>query len=193
MAAFRQYAFKNENKNSDLLIYDGFMSNADEEKAKTFREDLSKGIFSKSIMENVFSSDKTHDLARKVIYRNFADKIILDPNLNSYYFSFLKRSHDVIKNGFDPSYNYSEQETKNDNFMKNDKMVEFTLSEMRSVLPELTEKHKENPEKSKIIEDFRASLNELIAEYKEKNNVLTNTIQPEKKEDRVDKKKGLRP
>lgn len=173
MAAFKNEGFNNDNKNSDLMIYDGFMSTNDESIANEFRKNINNKIFKPYITENLFSSEKLNDLARKVIYRNFSEEIISDPELKDYYFSFLKRSHEVIKNGFDSSYNYTEEELKNENFMKNDKMVEFNLQEMREIIPELIERYKDDPEKSQIINDFRASLNDLISEYKNKNALLT--------------------
>lgn len=191
MAAFKNEGFNNENKNSDLMIYDGFMSREDESKAEIFRQDLIKGNYSQYIISDVFSATKINDLARKIIYRNFSEKLINDPNLNQYYLSFLKRSHNIIKNGFDNSYNYSEEEISNTDYSKNDKMVEFTLSEMREILPSLIEKHKEDPEKTKIINDFRASLNYLVSDYKEKNNSIME--QEKNKEVKPEKRKTMSP
>lgn len=191
MAAFKNEGFNNENKNSDLMIYDGFMSREDENKAEIFRKDLIDGNYATYIVSDFFSSNKINDLARKIIYRNFPEKLILDPDLNQYYLSFLKRSHNIIKNGFDSSYNYNENELKNSDYMKNDKMVEFTLLEMREILPGLIEKHKEDSEKTKIINDFRASLNYLVSEYKEKNNAIIS--QDKDKEEKLEKRKSMKP
>lgn len=188
MQAYKKEDFINKNKNSDLLIYGGFMSRNDEAKAMEFRIDIKKRNFSKYILNDLFEEPKLNDLARKLIFRNFSDEVVKDKDLRPHYHSFLKQSYHMIKkSGFLSKIDYTDEELNDTNFKTNDKMVEFTLSELVNELPILEDKHKEDPEKLNILQDFRKSLNSLVALYKEKDQLINN-LNDEENNKKVDNK-----
>lgn len=178
MLAFKKEEYNNTEKNPDLMIYNGFMDRADENMAKRFQISLEKKDFKDYIKNNLFVSDKVNQLARKIIYRNFAEDLLKDEELKPYLLDFIKKSYAMLAtNGFDPSFSYNESELSNENFLKNDKMVEFTLPEFRETLPELEEKYKDDVDKLKILNDFKKSLNLTLDKFKNYKKLMSEQTQ----------------
>ena len=166
-AVFKPEEFNNTSKNPDLKIYDGFMSRTDEYHAANFHIDMINKNYAKYITSNVFEAEKNNQIARNIIFRNFSDDIIQSPELSPYLLQFLVKSYKMVKDeGFDPTITYSEEE-KALPYKNNDRMIEFTLSELREIIPNLEKEHSENPEKLKVISDFKMSLNETMKLFKE--------------------------
>lgn len=172
LKGFMQEDFDNKNQNADLLIYNGFISRQDEALAVKFQKDIQNKNFSSYILYDVFSETKLNILARNIIYRNYSEDIILHKDLSQHYLSFLKVSYNTIKKGYSPLYAYNNEEFDNKNYNNNDKMVEYTLDEIRENISSLIEKNKDDEGKMKIISDFRASLNNLVEIYKHQNGIL---------------------
>lgn len=167
MAAYKNEGFDNNLKNEDLKIYDGFMDRSDEFKAREFHSDVKNNNFSKYILEDIFVGEKVNKLARKIIYRNFEDKIINDELLSPYFLKYFENSFASLKsNGFSNEHTYSQEELSDENYFKNEKMVEYTFGELRDIIPKIEQECQSEPNKIKILNDFKQSLNLLLEKNK---------------------------